>query len=73
MNSLPIWMSSPHVMRWCKRLMEHGLAETGEQAEAIYVASPWHPLPDGKLPSDAQVIDWARHFVRAESAQEVDA
>jgi hypothetical protein len=69
MSNVPVWMDSPHIMRWCKRLMEHGLAETGEQAEVIYRASPWNPLPEGKLPSDAQVIDWARAHVQAEVAE----
>lgn len=69
MNPLPVWMANPHVMRWCKRLMEHGLAETGAEAEAIYLRSPWHPLPDGKLPSDFEVIEWARRDARAEVEQ----
>ena len=62
----PIWMNSPHILRWCKRLMEYGLAETGADAEAIYRRSPWHPLPEDELPSDGEVIAWAREHLRLE-------
>ena len=65
MSAQPLWMESPHILRWCKRLMEYGLAEDGKDAEAIYRASPWHPLPEEAMPSDSEFIKWARDHVRA--------
>jgi hypothetical protein len=61
MIDMPLWAKNPHILRWLKLLLEFGLAEDGEEAEAIFRNSPWYPMPeDDERPRDMEFIAWAR-------------